>query len=72
MAEQMTNQMQSGWSPSGLGEVEKQQNPQDISSESDPCSPPQRRRGKNMVTHKACGIKLMATSTKWEYELNGM
>lgn len=45
-AEKMTNQMQSGWSPLGLGEVEKQQNLQDISSESDPCSPSQRRRGK--------------------------
>lgn len=67
----MKNQMQSGWSPLGCGEVEKQQIPQDISSESDPCSP-QRRRGKNMVTHKTCGNKLMATSTKWEYELYGM
>lgn len=72
MAEQMTNQMQSRLSLLGLGEVEKQQNPQDMSSESHPCSPPQRRRGKYMVTHKTCGNKWMATSKKWEYELHGM
>lgn len=27
---------------------------------------------KTMVTHKTCGNKLMATSTKQEYELHGM
>lgn len=71
-AEQMTNQMQNERYPSGLGEPEKQWNPQDVSSESDPCSPPQRRRKKTTVTHKTCGNKLMATSTKWEHELHGM
>lgn len=67
----MTNQMKSAWSPSGFGEVEKQQNPQDISSESDPCSPPQRRRGKNMVTHKMWQ-QIDGNFYKMEYELHGM
>lgn len=73
MAEQMTNQMQNERYPSGLGELEKQWNLQDISNESDPCSPLQRsREKKTTVTHKTCGNKLMATSTKWEHGRCGM